>query len=107
MAKKGVTEEFPFDSNTLVFKIMGKMFALTDVDAFEGINVKVVPEHGAELREQYDFIQAAYHMNKKHWITVLMDRGGSDKLVKGLLDDSYTLVAAKLTKSQKLTLALL
>ncbi|MEJ0056056.1 MAG: MmcQ/YjbR family DNA-binding protein [Bacteroidota bacterium] len=104
LLKKGVTEEFPFDSNTLVFKVMGKMFALTDVELFGGINLKVDPEEGAELRDQYSFIQAAYHMNKKHWITVVMENGVPDKLVKRLIDNSYDLVVEKLTKSQKLTL---
>lgn len=72
MAKKGVTEEFPFDKNTLVFKVMGKIFALTDLESFESINLKVDPEEGAALRDQYEFVQDAYHMNKKHWIAVNM-----------------------------------
>ncbi len=104
IAKKGVTEEFPFDENTLVYKVMGKMFALTDVVAFEGINLKVDPEEGAELKDRYHGVKAAYHMNKKHWITVEMDGSLSDKLVKVWIDNSYDLVAAGLTKSQKLAL---
>lgn len=104
LAKKGTTEGFPFDNNTLVFKVMGKMFALTDVEAFEGVNLKVDPEYGVELRDRYSFVQEAYHMNKKHWITVVMDGAVPDKLVRGLVDDSYDLVVSGLTKSQKLAL---
>ena len=106
MAKKGVTEEFPFDANTLVFKVMGKMFALTDVDAFDGINLKVDPEEGAELRDRYTAVQEAYHMNKKHWITVVMDGSISDSLVKQWTQKSYDLVASGLTKSQKLAIGI-
>lgn len=104
LKKKGVTEEFPFDNSTLVFKVMGKMFALTDVEAFDGINLKVVPEEGVELRDRYPSVQEAYHMNKKHWITVTMDGAVPDKLVKSWIDKSYELVAEGLSKSQKLTL---
>lgn len=104
LLKKGVTEEFPFDNNTLVFKVAGKMFALAGVDNFSGINLKVDPEQGAELREKYTFIQPAFHMNKKHWITVVMDGSAPEKLVHRLIDNSYDLVVLKLTKSQKLTL---
>jgi len=75
-----VTEEFPFGENTLVFKVMGKMFALTDLEDFDAVNLKVMPEAGIDLRERYTFVQPAYHMNKKHWITVLLD--GRKKLTK-------------------------
>jgi predicted DNA-binding protein (MmcQ/YjbR family) len=104
LLKKGVTEEFPFGSNTLVFKVMGKMFALTDVEEFDGVNLKVLPEDGAELRDRYTFVQEAYHMNKKHWITVVMSGAVPDKLMKGWIDNSYHLVISGLTKSQKLAL---
>ena len=104
LSKKGVTEEFPFDSNTLVFKVMGKMFALTNVEIFKGINLKVDPEEGAELKDKHNFIQPAFHMNKKHWITIMMEGAVPDKLVKRLIDNSYDLVVQKLTKSQKLAL---
>jgi predicted DNA-binding protein (MmcQ/YjbR family) len=104
LAKKGVTEEFPFGENTLVFKVAGKMFALTDVENFESINLKVDPEKGAELRELYTSVQPGYHMNKKHWITVLMDRSIPDKLIKSWIDDSYDLVVASLPKRQQASL---
>ena len=80
------------------------MFALTDVEEFSGVNLKVVPEEGAALRDQYSFIQGAYHMNKKHWITVATAEAIPDKLFKKLIDDSYALVVSGLTKSKKLEL---
>jgi predicted DNA-binding protein (MmcQ/YjbR family) len=106
MAKKAVTEEFPFDSNTLVFKVKGKMFALKNITEFEGVNLKADPEIGASLREHYSSVQEAYHMNKKHWITVIMDGSIPDKSMKEWIDNSYNLVVAGLTKSQKLTLGI-
>ncbi|MBL7850744.1 MAG: MmcQ/YjbR family DNA-binding protein [Cyclobacteriaceae bacterium] len=104
LAKKGVTEEFPFDESTLVFKVMGKMFALADVDDFTAINLKVDPETGVELRERYAFVKPAFHMNKKHWMTVVLDGEAPERLVLGWIDESYSLVVKKLTKSQKLAL---
>jgi predicted DNA-binding protein (MmcQ/YjbR family) len=104
LRKKGVTEEFPFDENTLVYKVAGKMFALADVEKFESINLKVDPEEGAVLRETYPAVQPGYHMNKLHWITVLMDGSVPDRLVMGWIDKSYQLVVSKLTKSQRAAL---
>jgi predicted DNA-binding protein (MmcQ/YjbR family) len=102
LSKKGVTEEFPFDKNTLVFKVMGKMFALTDLDSFESINLKCDPETGVQLREQYVSVLPGYHMNKKHWTTVMMDGSIPDRLIKQWIEQSYRLVVASFTKSQKL-----
>lgn len=105
MAKKGVTESFPFDNKTLVFKVMGKMFALTDVDEFTGINLKCDPERAIELREQFSGVQPGYHMSKKHWNTVATHEDISDHLMKELIDHSYDLVAASLTKKLQAELA--
>ena len=104
LAKKGVTEEFPFGETTLVYKVMGKMFALADLEDFVSINLKCDPEKSVELRERYASIIPGYHMNKKHWITVLIDGALPDKFIMGLVDDSYQLVVQSLSKSQKLTL---
>ena len=101
LSRIGATEDFPFDENTIVFKVMGKMFALTDVNDFSSINLKVDPEMGIELRERYSSVQEGYHMNKKHWITVLMDGELPDRLVLQWVDNSYNLVVSGLTKSQK------
>ena len=104
--KKGVTEEFPFDVDTLVFKVMGKMFALTPLTKWEKgdrfLNLKCDPEKAIELREKYDSIYAGYHMSKKHWNTVDVNNGDvSDDLVKELINHSYDLVVNGLTKKLK------
>lgn len=101
IAQKGVTEEFPFGDNTLVHKVMGKMFALAGVEDFDSINLKVDPETGVELRERYPAVLPGYHMNKKHWITVMVDGSVPDKLLRKWIRDSYDLVASGLTKTQK------
>ena len=80
------------------------MFALTDLESFEGVNLKVDPEVGAALRDQYEFVQQGYHMNKKHWIPVDMKGNVPEKLLKDWIDCSYDLVVQKLTKSEKLGL---
>ncbi|EMR02813.1 MmcQ/YjbR family DNA-binding protein [Cesiribacter andamanensis] len=92
------TEDFPFDAQTLVFKVGGKMFALTDVDEFTSINLKCDPERAVELREQYDSILPGYHMNKKHWNTVLLEGSLPEKLVQELILHSYQLVVASLPR---------
>ena len=98
MAKKGVTESFPFDETTLVFKVAGKMFCLTDlVDDFS-INLKNDPEKNMELREQFPAVKPGYHMNKQHWNTVQVDGSISDEMLKQLVDESYWLIVEKLPK---------
>jgi predicted DNA-binding protein (MmcQ/YjbR family) len=93
-----VTEDFPFDENVLVFKAAGKIFVLTDVNTFESINLKCDPELAIELRERYAAVLPGYHMNKKHWNTVMMDGSISNKLVLEWTKHSYDLVAASLSK---------
>lgn len=99
--KKGVTEEFPFDKNTLVFKVMGKMFALVDVEKFDFINLKSDPETAVELREKHQGIQPGYHMSKVHWNSVYTNADVTDKLIFQLIDESYLLIANSLTKKLK------
>lgn len=98
ISKPGVTEGFPFDNQTLVFKVMGKMFALTDVDLFTSINLKCDPEYAVELRDKYAGINPGYHMNKKHWNTVMVDGSVPDDKIKELIDHSYELVVKGLPK---------
>ena len=98
ITRAGVTEEFPFDDKVLVFKVMNKMFALVDVDLFESANLKCDPERALQLREQYAGIKPGYHMNKKHWNTVMMDGTVPDTLIEELIDHSYELVVAGLSK---------
>ena len=100
LSKKGVTESFPFDEVTLVFKVMGKMFALIGLDNNPAkANLKCDPEKSIELREEYpDFIIPGYHMNKKHWNTVEIEGNLPRELVIELIDHSYDLVVKGLTK---------
>lgn len=90
------TEDFPFDEQTLVFKVGGKMFALTNVDLFESINLKCEPGKAVELREKYEGVLPGYHMNKKHWNTILTDGSIPDMLLQEWTRDSYKLVVAGL-----------
>ena len=105
LAKKGVTESFPFDEVTLVFKVINKMFALTGLDEADlKVNLKCVPEYAESLREQYEAIQPGWHMNKKHWNTVDFSAGLDNKLLYELIDMSYELAVKGLKKSEKAAL---
>jgi predicted DNA-binding protein (MmcQ/YjbR family) len=102
LAKPGTTEELPFDEDTLVFKVCGKMFALCSISEFvQGIALKCDPERAVALREEYQQVKPGYHMNKQHWNTVLPEAGLPEQLLQELIDHSYSLVASKLTKAQK------
>ena len=102
MAKKGVTESFPFDDKTLVFKVMGKMFALAGLEYNPpSINLKCDPEKALELREEFSGVEPGYHMNKAHWNTVVFDGSFDDDLAKQWIDDSYGLIVSGLTKKLK------
>ena len=100
LAKKGVTESTPFGPDTLVFKVMNKMFALTGLDNEEfRVNLKCDPDRTIELREEYDCIIPGYHMNKQHWNTVIIGDGNiSEKLQRELTDHSYELIVSSLPK---------
>ncbi|MFV8345926.1 MmcQ/YjbR family DNA-binding protein [Flavobacterium sp. ZB4P13] len=102
LSKKGVTEHFPFDEDTLVFKVGGKMFALSSLRQWEkgepSVNLKCDPERAQELRAEYDAIQPGFHMSKIHWNTIAVNESVSDALVKELIDHSYELVFKSLTK---------
>jgi len=102
LSKKGVEETFPFDEVTLVFKVMGKMFALTPLDNEEAtVNLKADPEWSIELREKYSQVRPGFHMNKRHWNTVELENGLDDKLIAKMIDHSYDCVVSKLTKKLK------
>lgn len=99
LAKKGVTEELPFGPDTLVFKVGGKMFALSGLeDVPFRVNLKCDPERAIALRDEFpDHIKGAYHMNKKHWNS-LEPEFLPPQLVKELIDHSYSLVVTGLPK---------
>ncbi len=102
LAKPGVTEAFPFDEFTLVFKVMGKIFALADVQSHPlSFNVKCDPEQAVQLREAYPCVTPGYHMNKRHWNTVVADGSVPARLLAEWVDHSYHLVVAGLPKKQR------
>ena len=99
LAKKAVTEELPFGPDTLVFKVAGKMFALSGLENVPfSVSLKCEPEKAIALREEFpDHIRGAYHMNKKHWNS-LEPESLPPQLVKELIDHSYSLVVSGLSK---------
>lgn len=105
LSKKGVTEHFPFDEDTLVFKVGGKMFCLTSLQEWEkgnpSLNLKCNPERAVELREQYEAVKPGWHMSKVHWNTVALNSDVSQKLLIELINHSYDLVFSSLTKKQQ------
>ena len=102
LSKKGVEEGLPFGEDTLVFKVMGKMFLLTGINANPvQFNVKCDPEKAIELRENYTCVIPGYHMNKQHWNTIICDGSAPRKKMQEWMDDSYNLVVSSLTKKLK------
>lgn len=103
LKKKGVTESFPFDKETLVFKVMGKMFAFTGLEHIPArVNLKCDPDRSVELRSEYDgMITPGYHMSKLHWNTVILEGNVPTQLIQELIDHSYELVVDSLTKKVK------
>ncbi|WP_236791418.1 MmcQ/YjbR family DNA-binding protein [Amycolatopsis sp. GM8] len=98
----GVREEFPFDEGSSVFKVAGKMFALCPLKSRPlRINLKCDPDLAVQLRLEYPAITAGYHMNKRHWNTVVVDGSVPDRLVREMVEDSYDLVVAGLPKREQ------
>lgn len=98
---KAVTEHLPFDENTLVFKVMGKMFSLCNMMEFEFCNLKCDPEKAMELRESFHEVTPAWHMSKKHWNSVNFNGELNDNQIKEWISDSYNLVIDKMPKKLK------
>jgi len=102
LAKPNVTEGTPFGPNTLVFKVVGKMFALASLDDVPPrVNLKCDPERALDLRDRYEEVQPGYHMNKKHWNTVELDGGVPEAELRSMIDHSYDLVVQALPKKQR------
>lgn len=101
LAKPGVEETFPFDSETLVFKVMGKVFALTSLNDPDNCNLKCDPEKAIELRSNFGAVKPGYHMNKVHWNTITYNQDLSDQEILKLVDHSYELVVNGLTRKLK------
>jgi predicted DNA-binding protein (MmcQ/YjbR family) len=108
LSKKGVTEHFPFDQDTLVFKVGGKMFALSSLSQWErgepSVNLKCDPERAQELRAQYDDIKPGWHMSKIHWNTVGINKEVPDTLIKELINHSYDLIYSGLSNKNQINL---
>ncbi len=99
LQKPGVVEDMPFGEDHLVFKVGGKMFALVALDEVPAsANLKCDPDRALELRDRYEEVRPGYHMNKKHWNTVVIDGGIPDAEVRAMIDHSYDLVMRALPK---------
>ena len=100
--KKGISEDFPFDEDTLVIRVMNKIFLLASLEKIPlQINLKCDPELAVEYRERYEAVQPGYHMHKSHWNTVIMDGSVPQKELKEMIDHSYELVVSGLKKSER------
>ncbi len=96
------SEDFPFGEETLVIKVAGKAFVLTNItDDTPSVNLKCDPELALELRARYDAVQPGYHMNKRHWNTVTIDGSIPDEEILGMIDHSFDRVVAGLTKADR------
>jgi predicted DNA-binding protein (MmcQ/YjbR family) len=105
--KPGAVEDFPFGEQVSVFKVAGKMFALSDLDGLPlEISVKCDPDLAEALRTQHSAVRAGYHLNKRHWNTVTLDGSIDDNEIRDMIQDSYDLVAAKLTRAERENLGL-
>ncbi|WP_372752366.1 MmcQ/YjbR family DNA-binding protein [Labilibaculum sp.] len=101
LSMKAVSESFPFDEEILVFKVLDKMFLLTNITGELRMNVKCEPEKAIELRETYLSVLPGYHMNKKYWNTVVIDGSISDKQLEEWINDSYDEVVKKMSKKKQ------
>ncbi len=103
----GAEETFPFGPTTAVFKVGGKIFAISGLDAEHlQVSVKVEPELGERLRMSYEQIRPGYHLNKQHWITIECAAGLEDRMIRDLVEDSWALVASKLPKPVRIRLGI-
>lgn len=108
LSKKYVTECFPFDEKTLVFKVAEKMFALSGLEHQpSAVNLKCDPEKSIELRERFSDIIEGFHMSKKHWNTIVIEGGLKNDFIKELIDHSYDLVVKGMTKKRQKELGFL
>jgi len=102
LSLKGSREYFPFDEETLVFKVADKIFLITNIFSPQKITIKATPEKSLKLRAKYEEITPGYHMNKKHWITIDISTGRfTREQIETLIKESYTLVFNGLTRHQK------
>lgn len=101
----GAEETFPFNPETSVFKVGGKMFAISELDGSPlTVSLKCDPELAVRLRAEYPAITGGWHLNKRHWNTVLLDGSVPDRLVLEMIEDSYDLVVSALPRAERLRL---
>ena len=106
LQKAHISEEFPFDERTCVWKVDGKVFALADIEQFDGVTLKCDPERALELREEFSGVTPGWHANKKHWNTVRSDEDVPRALVLDLIDHSYERVVKGFSKKRRSELGL-
>ena len=102
LKKKEVSESTPFDQDTLVFKVAGKMFCLFSISTFEFVNLKCDPEEAEEMRAAYLGIEPGYHMSKAHWNSVRLNSDVTDEHLLSMVDKSYALIVASFSKKKRL-----
>ncbi len=106
LAQAGSTEEFPFGERVSVFKVAGKMFALSMLEGRPlEVSVKCDPEIAESLRASYEAIRPGYHLNKRHWVTITLDGSLVDRTVRELIQDSYDLVVSGLSRRRRAELS--
>ncbi len=101
LLKPEVTESFPFDDTSLVFKVNNKIFAILSLDKPLLINLKCEPRMAVELRERYPFVIPGYHMNKQHWNSIMLEELTRNDLLKSWIDNSYLLIVASMSKKDR------
>lgn len=101
LKKAGTTEELPFDENSPVYKVLGKMYMIVNLIPPYSISLKCDPERAIELREKFEGVKPGWHLNKKHWNTIMLDEDVPDDLFYELIDHSYELVVKNLKKSDR------
>ena len=105
LGKNGSKKEFPFGEDVAVYKVMDKMFALVSLkDGLININLKCLPDDALGYRDIYECVIPGYHMNKKHWNTVIVNGEMKDEILVDMIDESYALIVSKLTKKEKILL---
>jgi len=101
LAKAATEETFPFGPDSAVFKVLGKMYAILPVDDPVRISLKCDPDFAEVLRENYEAVEPGYHLNKRHWNTVTIDGSIPDNEIEEMIDESYRLVVAKMSKKDQ------
>lgn len=105
LEQNGAYEDFPFTAEMSVFKVRGKLFAISSLDASPlRVSLKCEPEAALRLRESYAAVQPGYHLNKRHWNTVTLGAGLPERMVREMVEDSYDLVVAGLPRAERLLL---